>query len=203
MSIAGPSGNICWPGRATKAVLIPAHAAPATSQPCAATSRHSDTSAPTRPAAQRYTSACGLYFPTSSTLSSASKNFVSPACFIWSATAAFEEFVSVNQPVVGVPQAFERRDHVGVRRQRPHRGDGFLRSILGQLDAVVLGDHAQARRPDLAEVEVVVGHGRHERILEERREPQRVQAPGDRRGPCRRSPSRASGRAASRSRRTG
>lgn len=63
MPIAGPGGNTCWPGRATKAVIIPAHAAPATSHPWAATSRHSDTSAPTRPAAQRYTSACGLYFP--------------------------------------------------------------------------------------------------------------------------------------------
>ena len=48
VSLAGPCGNICRPGRATKAVFIPAHAAPATSHPCAATSRHSDTSAPAR-----------------------------------------------------------------------------------------------------------------------------------------------------------
>lgn len=33
MSGAGPSENICWPGRAIKAVFIPAQAAPATSQP--------------------------------------------------------------------------------------------------------------------------------------------------------------------------
>lgn len=51
MSIAGPSGNCCCPGRATKAVFIPAQAVPATSHPWAATSRHSDTSAPTRLAA--------------------------------------------------------------------------------------------------------------------------------------------------------
>src|SRR5581483_1993752 len=51
MSGFGPSGNGCWPGRAMKADFIPAHFAPATSQPCAATSRHSDTSAPARPAA--------------------------------------------------------------------------------------------------------------------------------------------------------
>ena len=53
MSVVGPSGNTCWPGRAMKAVLIPAHAAPATSHPWAATNRHSDTSTPTRRAAHR------------------------------------------------------------------------------------------------------------------------------------------------------